>query len=69
MTPYVEYLSSKHKDLSLTPSAPRTDAKARHEGVFVTPELGVLKKVDSGTLWIANLACLESPRPMRDLVS
>lgn len=50
MTPFVEYLSSKHKGSNLTSSAPKTDAKARHDGMCVIPELGVWKKVDSGQL-------------------
>lgn len=69
MTPFVEYLSSKHKGSNLTSSAPRTDAKARHDGMCVIPELGVWKKEDSGTLWTAHLANFASIRPTEELVS
>lgn len=30
MNPFVEHLSSKHKDLNLARSLPRNDIKARH---------------------------------------
>lgn len=68
MTPFVDYLSSKHKGSNLTSFAHRTDAKARHDGMCGIPELGVWKKVDSRTL-TAHLAYFASFRPMRELVS